>query len=56
MQNEPSKKLRVWRLFSTIKTHFLAEFKMLFVSLIYYLQISEKILALNDLGGLLLSL
>ena len=56
MQNELSKMLRVWRLFSTIKTHFLAKFKILFDSLIYYLQINEKILALKDLGGLVLLL
>ena len=42
MQNELSKKAPSSKIVLTIKTHFLDKFKMLFVNLIYDLQISEK--------------
>ena len=47
---------KAWKIVFNYKKHLLAKFKMLFVSFIYYLQISEKILAIKYLGGLVLSL
>ena len=56
MQNMGFQKAQSLKIVFNYKNTFLAKFKILFVSLIYYLQISEKILALKGLGGLVLSL
>ena len=56
IENELWKKLCVWSWFSTAKKHFLTEFIVLFVSLIYFLQNRDKILISYILGWLVLSL
>ena len=55
IENVLWKKLCIWSWFSTVKTHFLAEF-IVPVNLIYFLQNSDQILVSFKIGWLILSL